>query len=259
MILTGKQVKYRGTVTGLRISAVDGTAFLDVLSTGTLDLAVSPLLHTGSLTQANTRMSAVAGTSFIDTDDATFATNLSDHLGKYLVIKDSAGKKASAWIKAAGTGETLTDLIAEWDLTSGWATFAAATINDADTFTTAGPGGVRKDISGAAGASVKLTASYTTTASGVGLMNYGNSTTYLSSFVTGGYRTLVDATGIYLRNASAGQTDITSMSIEQVLTPSSSGATIVSAKGGATENFAYKDASFTYNAASYQVIVRAAR
>jgi hypothetical protein len=143
-----------------------------------------------------------------------------------------------------GTGETLTDLIAEWDLTSGWATFAA-TINDADTFTTAGAGGVRKNIGGAAGALVKLTASYTTTASIVGLMNYGNTASYLSSFVTGGYRTLVDATGIYIRNAAAGQTDITSMSIEQVLTPDTSGFVWTATSVG----------SFNANAAAFTLTI----
>ena len=39
MILTGKQVKYRGTVTGLRISAVDGTAFIDAANSSITDLA----------------------------------------------------------------------------------------------------------------------------------------------------------------------------------------------------------------------------
>lgn len=47
--------------------------------------------------------------------------------------------------------------------------------------------------------------------------------------------------------------------VKQVLTPSSSGATIVSTKGGATYNFGYKNASFAYNAASYYVIVRKLR
>ncbi|MCK9517428.1 MAG: hypothetical protein M0R74_00155 [Dehalococcoidia bacterium] len=47
--------------------------------------------------------------------------------------------------------------------------------------------------------------------------------------------------------------------VQAVTWGSTDGVLIVSAKGGATENFAYKDASFTYNEASYQVIVRAAR
>ena len=244
LLLPTPKVVYRGTVTGLRISAVDGTAFIDNALI-TPELQNAKLLSSGSVTAANLKLSAVDGTAFVDFSAADVLTN---NIGKYIVIKDSTGKEIKGWIKAAGTGETLTDLIAEWDLTSGWATFAS-TINDADTFTTAGAGGVRKDISGAAGALVKLTASYTTTASIVSLMNYGNSASYLFSFVTGGYRTLVDATGIYIRNAAAGQTDITSMSIEQVLTPSATGVTIVSSKGGTTYNWESKDASFAYNSA----------
>ena len=125
-LLVGQKVVYRGTITGLRISTVDGTAFIDNLS-GTLALANSPLLHTGALTKENTRISAAATFAFIDTNDATFATNLAAHLGKYLVIKDSAGKKAYAWIKAAGTGETLGD-----ESITGWTnrteTFAYETL-----------------------------------------------------------------------------------------------------------------------------------
>jgi len=47
--------------------------------------------------------------------------------------------------------------------------------------------------------------------------------------------------------------------VQQVTGPSTSGCTIVSAKGGETYNFAYKNASFTYNAASYYVIVKKVR
>jgi len=49
------------------------------------------------------------------------------------------------------------------------------------------------------------------------------------------------------------------VSLKPVTAPSSSGATIVSAKAGETYNFNHKNASFTYNAASYYVIIRAIR
>ena len=48
---------------------------------------------------------------------------------------------------------------------------------------------------------------------------------------------------------------IDNVSLKQVLTPSASGATIVSSKGGAIYNFTSKDASFTYNAASYRYAI----
>ena len=53
--------------------------------------------------------------------------------------------------------------------------------------------------------------------------------------------------------------NINAMRVKAITAPSSSGATIVSAKGGTTYNFAYKDTSFTYNAASYYCIVSKVR
>jgi len=105
MILTGKQVKYRGTVTGLRISAVDGTAFIDNALI-TPELQNAKLLSSGSVTAANLKLSAVDGTAFVDFSTADVLT---DNIGKYIVIKDSTGKEIKGWIKAAGTGETLSD------------------------------------------------------------------------------------------------------------------------------------------------------
>jgi hypothetical protein len=52
---------------------------------------------------------------------------------------------------------------------------------------------------------------------------------------------------------------VSSVSLKQVLTPSALGATIVSAKGGTTYNFGYKNPTFTYNAASYYVVIKALR
>jgi hypothetical protein len=70
MILTGKQVKYRGTVTGLRISAVDGTAF-------------------------------------IDNAGATIPTYADGN--HQIEIYDSDNRILRGVLKAAGTGETLSD------------------------------------------------------------------------------------------------------------------------------------------------------
>ena len=53
--------------------------------------------------------------------------------------------------------------------------------------------------------------------------------------------------------------NINAMRVKAITAPSSSGATIVSAKGGTTYNFAYKNTSFTYNAASYYCIVSKVR
>jgi hypothetical protein len=97
-------VVYRGTITGLRISVVDGTAFIDNLSGATLDLGSSVVNATGT---AAIRISSVDGTAFVDTADATLAAALAANAGKYLIITDASGRYLKGWIKAAGTGETL--------------------------------------------------------------------------------------------------------------------------------------------------------
>ena len=70
MILTGKQVKYRGTVTGLRISAVDGTAFIDAANSSITDLA-----------------------------DGNHQIEIFDSVGRFL----------KGFLKLVGAGETLSD------------------------------------------------------------------------------------------------------------------------------------------------------
>jgi len=104
-LLIGQKVVYRGTVTGLRISAVDGTAFIDNALI-TPELQNAKLLSSGSVTAANLKLSAVDGTAFVDFSTADVLT---DNIGKYIVIKDSTGKEIKGWIKAAGSGEGLGD------------------------------------------------------------------------------------------------------------------------------------------------------
>jgi len=61
-------------------------------------------IASGGATEDNMRISAVDGTAFVDFSDANFPT---DYIGKYLKVIDSAGKKIEGFTKAAGTGETL--------------------------------------------------------------------------------------------------------------------------------------------------------
>ncbi|MCE5224911.1 MAG: hypothetical protein LLG05_03535 [Porphyromonadaceae bacterium] len=49
------------------------------------------------------------------------------------------------------------------------------------------------------------------------------------------------------------------ISLKQVTAPSALGATIVSAKGGETYNWAYKNSSFVFNASSYYCIIKSLR
>ena len=63
-------------------------------------------MPTGSVTQANMRLSIVNGTAFADFSAASVLT---DYLGFRLEVSDSAGKKLIGYIKAAGTGDLGSD------------------------------------------------------------------------------------------------------------------------------------------------------
>jgi len=140
---------------------------------------------------------------------------------------------------AAGTGETYgTDLIAGWNLTN-WGIIAAATVVDADTFSTTGNGGVSKQIL-INGALFKVAFSRSTTASACDVFD---STAVGVKFTNGnstGYGTSVDANrNLYIRNTGAGSTDVATISTFQVLTADTTGlnATAVT-DGGVTANSA---------------------
>jgi len=252
---------YKGTVTDLRISAVDGTAFIDNLS-GTLALANSPLLHTGALTQANTRISAAATFAFIDTNDATFATNLAAHLGKYLVIKDSAGKKAYAWIKAAGTGETLGDEKIDTWTNYGFDTFTVAgtDITEATQTDESSATIYKSDCAIVGGTLLKATiGGYTLNsgtapifvmANGVGLT--GGSQLIAPVAVETKYNTAsINYAFVGYRVAAKSSFAASGNSVKQVTAPSSSGATLSSTKNGtAMDNWESIETGFNYNDSS---------
>ena len=219
MILLPQKVAYRGTLTGLRISAVDGRAFLDACA------ALVPYAD-----------------------------------GSHLVEIYSATGLLRGYLAAAGDGEdAATDVLTGWNFTSGWTPSAGVTINDVDTFTTTGAGQYiyRSANPFAVGALYKVSYDYDQTAGAVNLRH--TSTTPIAD--DGDANKYWTASGVSLRiQATLSATvDVTTMTAFAVTGPSADGATIVSAKGGATENFAYKDASFTFNATSYAVVVRKAR
>jgi len=216
---------YDSTVSGLRISSVDGTAFLDNCA------ALVP------------------------------------YLGNEVLILDGSSRMLRGYLSAAGTGETLDTTVindgaftdtANWTeetgaaVSGGKAVFTAALHNNKiyqNATLTSGAlyvGSLTIDsISGTGGIKIVFggTSIMSTTFS-----TTGAKTSYKTSNGTGA------VTGI---GAFDGTTTAScdTLSIQQVLTPSTSGATIVTAKGGAIRNFASKNTSFTYNAASYRCIV----
>jgi hypothetical protein len=180
-------------------------------------------------------------------------------------IYDSSNRMLRGVLKAAGTSETLdTDLLAGLDITSGWIAVGspATTINDANTYTAnATYGGVRRSLwtvgglyKGSLDVTVTGTSTYTYLGRTPGNQIFdGESDKYITSSVD-------NSVYIATSGTTAGTvTDINSAVLQQVLTPSSSGATIVSAKGGETYNFSYKNPSFTYNSSSYYCIIKTIR
>lgn len=220
LLLPTPKVVYRGTVTGLRISSVNGTAF-------------------------------------IDNAGATIPTYADGN--HQIEIYDASNRMLRGVLKAAGTSEGLgADLLSGWDFTSGWTPKATTTINDNNTFTAGdGSGYVKKTIA-ITGLLFKSTIVGTVSVGTLQILDGATST--IANNATPIYRTATfNDIMVYNGFTSNGSvTDITSMSMYQVTAPSS-GATIVSAKGGETYNFSYKNPSFKYNAASYYVIIRAIR
>ena len=218
-----QSVVYRGTVSDLRVSAVDDTAFLDNLPAAITD-------------------NYLGGTHLVE-------------------IYDSTGKAIAGVLGAQGSGETLGDELLPADFTSGWSAVNGASVIDAGSFL------------GAAGADSGIrTSSGVTTLSGLLKYDVAGSTTggtvslRWSNQVTtpairvgfgAGYVTNLYAGQFVIAITSGGHTvTVTGKTAKAVLTPSTSGCTIVSAKGGATERFKRIDTGFAFNSSSYTVIIK---
>jgi len=249
MILLPQKVAYRGTLTGLRISAVNGTAFIDNLSGATLDLGSSVVNAAGT---AAIRISSVDGTAFVDTADATLAAALAANAGKYLIITDASGRYLKGWIKAAGTGETLgADVLAGFDFTSGWGTTDAAIV-DANTFNATSEYGFVYKLNVFTQGSLYKGSFDAVNSAGVSEVRQSGGARLLADGETGSYYNAAAVSRtILIRSNAISTVDVATLTLEPVLTPSTDGCTIVSTKGGTTYNFESKDASFTYNATSY--------
>ena len=249
--------------------------------------SISMLEQVFSGTVEGMRISAIDGTSFIDNAAALTAYYDGHHL---IEIEDSAGKVLTGVLKAQGTGETLgselvtnggfetldggSPVFENWlDLAGGSSTVTASEDSYAGTYAAS----LNFDASGnyaLIGQSdlyeegklyqnsffAKTTATPgTMRVYGSGIVNVTLTTSYAeySPYITGmaGSHSIA-----FNREGSAGHASksflIDSVSLKQVLTPSTLGATIVNTINGATQNFLTKDADFTYNAASYTVRVR---
>jgi hypothetical protein len=216
-----------GTITGLRISAVDGTAFLDNCA------ALIPYAD------GNRRIE----------------------------IYNASGRILQGYLKAQGAGETTGS-----DLVDGWTNYVTTPY---ETFTP-GTGPLITQAINAAGA---IGIAYKTITIANMLLKNTNAVTVASGTAPyisiarnpgGSNKIQFDTNAISYRTAASGEYTynnalifapgavdfaLTAYSLKQVLTPSTDGVTIVSTKGGAIYNFTSKDASFTYNDASYRYAI----
>jgi len=230
----------------------------------------------GSVTQANMRLSGVDGLAFVDFGAANVLTTKVGHL---LKITDSAGKSIMGYIKAAGSGEGLGDeLITSWTNhpTHPVETYAATGTNITQFVNSAGGYGIVHINTGVDLRLALYKYSTDVTINSGSFDNFGigfgsaasaqrvvytkpASTGTYSGYFTPNYTSTLPFINIMAGPTSALDAAFINNTLKQVLTPSSSGATIVSAKGGETYNFSYKNPSFTYNAASYYCIVSKVR
>jgi hypothetical protein len=214
--------------------------------------AMNQLVASGSVTQANMRISAVDGTAFID---FTAADVLTGKLGNLLVVKDSSGRTIQGWIKSAGSSETLSDTeqvvngdfsaSTGWNVGTGWAIGSGVATGT----TLPGNGGLYRTVDDDSLKLLKVTIDVPTCTAGnmrISYAGYVKTQTANDSYYMTGATT---SQQVYL-GATGFSGTIDNLSIKQVIAPSATGVTIVNSKGGSTYNFAAKNSSFNYNDSS---------
>ncbi len=225
------------------------------------------VVASGSVTKANMRISAIDGTAFVDFSAASILTSRLTHK---LTLYDSALKSLVGWIKAAGTGETYdTTVIANgtfetnadsWNAQSG-ATLtggvAGGQVGNCLQITrgTAQISG-RQDPTLISGA-LYYGIIYGKNGTGTARAEFSNYSSLFSFGVDWAEQSVyftksVAGCNVLLEIPSANGTDAyyDEVSLKQVLTPSATGVTIVSAKGGSTFNWTSQEGGFNYNDSS---------
>jgi hypothetical protein len=237
----------------------------------------------GSVTQSNMKISAVNGTAFIDfTASAGYLPNalganpLTVLQGHRIHIRDSAGKEIIGYIGAAGTGETYLDIMSGSTMNGNMETGNPPTGWLNTNATLAGAADERTGGGGAQSLSVTTTVAWglayqsyafvakalyyksawlksspgnqaiVSGSGGSGLISYSTTWEFKEQ-----YSTNLTGDKIYCQGAVTGvEYRFDDLIFKKVLTPSSTGCLIVSTKGGAVQNFASKNSAFNYDDAS---------
>lgn len=227
-------------------------------------------LGSGSVTQANFRISTVAGAALVDFN---VAGALTPYIGAKITITDSTSHTIVGYIKAAGTGQTYgaqllpnTTLTGTTSLTANTATLASVAcaspsgsclqVTTTGNFGQGCQGGttVSGGLYQSTAYTVKGTESslyYFKTGPGCTSTPYLQvssgapaSLTQLTAYVTATGTTTTQA----YANYTSGKTELwATPSLLQVLTPSATGVTVVSAQGGSAQAWASVNSSFTFN------------
>jgi hypothetical protein len=206
-----------GTATGLRISSVDGTAFLDNNTEIIKYIGCRIQIYDASLRYLEGYIGAVGSSEGLGDNPADFATiNLND------------------WIT---TNATITSNTS-FDTTANAAYIVPVNYNTRATI-----GKLYKAYLKGTGTVMNLYIQGNSSQPNYVRMTSGGATGYGTAV-----NTFIRIGAISSSNPLSAS--IESMSWQEVLAPSSSGVTILNAIGGA-QNFVSKDASFTYDANSY--------
>jgi len=215
-------------------------------------------VSSGSVTQANMKISAVNGTAFVDFSAASVLTDYLNHL---LIIKDSSGRVIQGYIKAAGAGEELDNEVLadpDFDATLSWIKHGGWTVSDG--LATVNTASQYRQVYQGFNLTVRKLYKMQTV---VNSYTQGQVTFLFDNQVWGtpitstGTKTVYKTTiggdqsyGLVTNLAATAQMDFSSITLKQVLIPSATGCTIVNQKGGATYNWGSKDANFNYNDSS---------
>lgn len=206
---------------------------------------------TGTVSLTNSRLSLVDGKAFADFS----AAGTLNYPNAKLTLTDSAGKKAIGYIKAAGTGETYgNELVTNGDMSeaTGW-TGTGWEIGSGIATATAASNFLYRTLSNTPGQLLKWSFNLLSrTAGSTGFRRHNVGTVALQTVpaIYTGYKVDTSAGVSVGVDALAFSGTVDDISCKAVTSPSPTGVTIVSTRGGTTYNWASIEAGFNYNDAS---------
>ncbi|MCX6797745.1 MAG: type II secretion system protein [Candidatus Falkowbacteria bacterium] len=234
-------------------SKYNSTLTSQYYTVGTNSNLLPTLALVASSTNVTMNLSLANGYAFITSS----SLNLSPYLNKYIIISDGTNN-IQGFIKTQGTGETYTSLGTPLNFTSGWTMNGSGSILSANSWSTTGNGGPRRNVADYSNGSL-IRSSFTGTNSGgsVDLRDANNGIVWAISGGVTSYTYAYYATGLsgwYFRNQGAGTTIITASTLDTILTPSATGVTITNTRGGSTYNWV-SNSGIDPNTASFTVTV----